>query len=170
MRFGICLALLLICGNNLVAQPTTPKRESFRASLLSFQKQALDWQRTIREIKVEDLPVSYAEGKVIEQDKQLALQDLQLATKLSVQIHQDESLSDEINLLATTQEMGAELRELGTLLLDTNMTDAKVKVVIDWSTSLTKIANGPLNDFYTGAFMYVSAHADEVESRCPSKM
>lgn len=117
-------------------------------------------------IKVEELPISYAEGKVLEQNKDMVVQNLDLSSKLAARVLKTGRLSDEINLLETTHEVNSGLHDLAGLLLDVDVKDeASNKKAWDWAKSASDLANGSVNDLYIGTFTYVTAHSDEVEAR-----
>ena len=120
-------------------------------------------------IKVEELPVSYVEGKTIEQNREVALQNLDLLLKLSTRVLQTGKLADEINLLTAIQELSSQMQVVATLLYDVNVKDdATVKKLAAWAAPLADLSAGPVNAFFVDTFTYVTSHASELDARqCP---
>ena len=143
--------LPVLFASSLLAQHTPPDAEHFKAILLKFeQQQSAEWQNKLKAIAIEDLPIGYREGKVINQNRDVALQNYQLAVKLTQQIpRQDSGLSDEINLMATLADANNGMHETALMLVNSGITDKfNAKKVIDWSQSLEGVTNGPANDLY----------------------
>lgn len=164
-KFAI-LVLVLADVGCLQAQAPGSNAAAFRASLQRFQSQTVKWQNDLARIKVEELPISYAEGKAIDQNKDVAALNLDLLSKLSARVLNSGHLSDEINLVATIQQLGSQLQAVATLLLDTNVKDdVSAKKIMGWSKPLTDLATGAVNNLYVDTFSYVIAHASEVEAR-----
>jgi hypothetical protein len=92
--------MFLLVGS-VRAQLPASNPTAFKASLVKFQKQSADWQAALANVKVEELPVVYGEGKAIDQTKDVTLGNLQLASKLAARILRSPSLDDEINWLVT---------------------------------------------------------------------
>ena len=122
------------------------------------------------EIKVEELPISYVEGKVLEQNKDTLVQNLDLSWTLAARVLKTGRLSDEINLLETTHEVNSGLHDLAGLLLNVDVKDeASNKKAWDWANSASDLANGSVNNLYLDTLTYVTAHSDEVEAmQCAS--
>lgn len=119
----VALTLLLAPVGYIQAQSRAANVTAFRASLQRFQSHSAEWWSTLAKIKVEELPVSYAEGSVIERDKGIAARNLDLMSKLSARVLKTGRLSDEINLLEVTHEMSSQLQGISTLLLEANVKD-----------------------------------------------
>ena len=166
MRSVQVAALLLLSAPLILAQGQSQNTAAFRASVIAFQSNSVQWQNDLARIKVEELSISYAEGHVIEQDKEVAIQNLDLMSKLTARVLKTGRLSDEINLLETSHEMSSQMQEIVHVLLDANVKDdAAAKKIMDWSTPLSDLANGAVNTFYLNTFKYVTAHADQIESQ-----
>jgi hypothetical protein len=156
----------LAISSSLHAQLPPSNSAAFKTSLESFQKQFASWQAALSNVKVEELPINYGEGKVIDQTKDVTLQNLQLASKLAARILRSPSLDDEINWLLTISELSHGMQDLATLLLNTSLTDDKsVKKVGVWSQSLTDLSTGPINAVYVDSYKYVTSRASDIEAK-----
>lgn len=165
MKTLTCLVFLLLIGP-ICAYPQIPSNpEAFRTSLVKFQKQSVEWQTMLDSVKVEDLQVSYAQGKQIETIKDLAVQNLDLATKLANRILTSGHLSDEVNLLATILEFDHELETLEHMLLDEVTTHDSMAKVTSWTDTLEKAANGQVNTLSMEIYQYVMSRSDEIERK-----
>jgi hypothetical protein len=172
-RWSWISLLPILFASSLPAQHTPPDSEHFTAILLKFeQQQSAEWQNKLKAIAIEDLPISYREGKVINQNRDVALRNYQLAVKLAQRIlSQGSGLSDDINLMATLADANNGMHETASMLVNSGITDnANAKKVIDWSQSLEDVTNGPANALYIAIYQHVTARADELETHsCASK-
>jgi hypothetical protein len=119
------------------------------------------------------LPISYAEGKQLGQNKMIVRQNLDMVVLWGAAAAKDKnSLYDEINLMSSVQEFEGQLREFTDLPLSYSPHDrVSTDKITGWVEKLTDLANGPVNHIWTTTFVYTTNHAQrayEVLRRVPS--
>lgn len=162
------LATLILIGTACAYSQTPSNPAAFQASLLKFQKQSVEWRKMLDSVKVEELQVSYVQGKQIESDKDLAIQNLDVATTLASRILTSGHLADEVNLLATVLDVNHGFESLETdLLEDVTARDSLAKAT-SWTNTLINVGV-PANALFLEIYQYVMARSDEIEQKnCPS--
>lgn len=161
---AVAIALAFGFGMPAPAQRKNPKPIAFRASLLSLQKEIPAWEGVAANVKVEELPVSYAEGKIIDQQLSIAKQNLRLAADVSTRILSEDRLSDEINLMEVLNAVGQNFQDVSDLLTSVNGTDdATVKQIQKLSQALSAAANGQINKSYLATYSFVMNRAEVIE-------
>ena len=159
------LAALILIGTACAYSQIPSNPVAFRASLLRFQKQSVEWRKMLDGVKVEELEVSYVEGKQIEKDKDTAVQNLSIATMLANRILNGGHLSDEVNLLTTVLDFGHQLESLETDLLEDATTHDSMAKATSWTDTLEKASGGPVNTLYLEIYQYVMSRSDEIEKK-----
>jgi hypothetical protein len=151
----------------LFGQSPSPTVAQFRASIQTVQTSAPQWRKKMNSVNVEDLPVAYATGKVYEQGKQVINQDLDVLLLWAGRVATSNSLYDEINYLSALQETQTQLQLQTSLLQDFSVPDkAMTARVQEWASSLSDLANGPLEEIFKTTFGYAIHHASEVQRAC----
>jgi hypothetical protein len=148
------------------AQNKIPTRTEFRESTAKLQTEITQWQHSADRLKVEDLPVSYALGKVIDQHLTILNADLGLASRLASRVLADDHLADEIALMAEVSDVGREFDEIANLLLSIEPAQKAIAETIgNHAQSFSDISNGPLGNYYLEAYKFVTARAVDIEKR-----
>lgn len=86
-------------------QTPPPALEQYRAALLAVKGEVPQWRELINGTKIEDLSVSYADGKMIAESKDHALYDLDQIQRDTDSVCRDGRLSDEVDLVFSIREL-----------------------------------------------------------------
>src|SRR5665213_27974 len=164
------LLLLPVCAvrSGFGQQMTGATLAQFNAALHSVTANEAQWHKLIETVNIEGLPISYAEGKQLEQNKTIVRQDLDMVVLWATAVAKDKnSLYDEVNFMSAIQELESQLQEFVDLLFSYAPTDAaSVKKVSGWSADLTTLANGSVNDIWKTSFLYATNHAKQLDQAC----
>jgi len=160
------LLMLLISALNSQAQNKIPTRAAFKESTVRLQTEIRNWQHAADTLRVDELPVSYASGKVIDQDLSILKADLGLASRLATRVLDSERLSDAIALMVEVADVGRQFDEISNLLLYIDTPDkATAATIRGLAKSFSDISGGQLNEFYLSAYGFVTVRADEIENK-----
>jgi hypothetical protein len=119
----------------------------------------------VEQVDPERLKISYQNGKVIDQQKGIALTDLESEARFITAIRLRHRLSDEISLFGLLGEVNSSIVGLGDDLLEFAGTQDQ-HVITLWSDRLGAIAGGPLTNEIVFQLGAVTAYADSIEARC----
>lgn len=171
ITLAVVIGLAFSFGMPAPAQRKEPNPTAFQTSLLNLQNAIAGWQQAVANVNVEELPVSYTEGKRIDQQLAIAKQNLQLVANLSTRILGEGHLSDEINLMEVLNAVRESFQDVSDLLLSVNANDdATAKRILDLSQALTTAANGEINKSYLVIYSSVMDRAEVIEHQnCSSK-
>jgi hypothetical protein len=98
---------------------------SFSVVLYSVTTNEAQWHKLIESVDIEGLPISYAVGKQLEQNKTIVRQDLDMVVLWAPAVAKNKnSPYDEVNFMSATQELQSQLQEFLDLLLSDAPTDA----------------------------------------------
>jgi hypothetical protein len=149
-------------------QTTGVTPAQFNAALRAVATNEAQWHKLIDSVNIEGLPISYAEGKQLDQNKTIVRQDLDMVVLWAVATAKDKnSLYDEVNFMSATQELQNQLQAFVDLLLaDAPNDNVSAKKVTGWTESLAALANGPINDIWKTSFLYVTNHAKQLDKAC----
>ena len=151
------LAVLLLCPV-VRSQAPAPTVQEFNASIRTVQTRAAEWRKVFESVSVESLPVAYATGKAYDQSKYIVSEDLKMVLLLGDRAAQTGSLFAEINYMSAVQELQTQLQLFSQLTTDFTVTDrAGTTKVQNWSTEMSNIANGPLDQAFKTAYTTRSA-------------
>ena len=149
------------------AQPHIPTSAEYESGLAMLRSSAPQWRSTINTVDPETLGVSYAEGKRLDQEKEIVLQNLDQALKFAEHVRVAHMISDEIGLMSSIQSFQNELNSLSMLLMMFEMPNLTAqKKANSLSEALGSIANGKLNDIYSTAYLFVLDRAETMQNSC----
>jgi hypothetical protein len=157
----MCLAILLLGGNSFAQSQNV---QVYDAHLANLQKSIPGWRTQIDEIDPATIVVPYHIGKLIEDNKKVALQNLELVSLYSTNIPAKRSLSAEIDLLGLLKEVHSNMDALSDILLE--MVNSDQKKAQTWRERLGAITSGPLNAEEVYQIKAVHDFADQLERRC----
>jgi hypothetical protein len=157
----VCLALVLLAG---VPFARSQNVQVYDAHLHTLQGSIPGWRSQIDEIDPATIVVPYHIGKLIEDNKKVLLQNLELVSLYSTNIPAKRSLSAEIDLLGLLKEVHSNMDALSAILLE--MVNSDQKKAQTWGERLGAITSGPLNAEETYQIKAVDDFANELERRC----
>ncbi len=157
----MCLAILLLAGNPFAQAQSV---QAYDAHLSNLQKSIPGWRAQIDEIDPATIVVPYHIGKLIEDNKKILLQNLELVSLYSTNIPAKRSLSAEIDLFGLLKEVHSNMDALSDVLL--GMVNSDQKKAQTWGERLGAITSGPLNTEEAYQIKAVDGFADELERRC----
>lgn len=137
----------------------------YNRHLLELQRTLPQWRAVVLEVDANRLNISYQGGKVIEQGRRIALQNLETANLLVSRILVRRHLADEISLFGLLGEVNSSLNSLDQDLLNF-AGDQNQKTVAGWTDRLVAITDGPLSQEQIFQLKAVTAIADTIEARC----
>jgi hypothetical protein len=133
---------------------------------LNLEPDIPKWLLALNSIDLTKLPVSYAEGKVIEQNVSTAKENVQFISRVTTRVVTERRLGDEIRLFAALTALQDTLHDTTYLLMSTNPRDqGTVAYATGLAHKLSDIANGELNDRQTEMYKFLIHHSDEIESK-----
>ncbi len=167
-RRPLYMLAVLCVAPAMHSQSAAPTPAEFKASLATVQASSPEWFKIIESVKVDDFPVGYVTGKQYDQSKYIVEEDLKMVLLWSDRAAQTGSLFAEINYMSAVQELQAQLQLFSSLISDFTVSDRTVtSKVQNWSTEMSNIANGPLDQAFKKAYTYTTRHALNVEKACP---
>ena len=147
--------------------PSTPTQAQFTAALQSVVANEAQWRKTIEAVKIEELPVSYRVGKLLEQSKSRTTRALDQAVRWAGRTNSNHRLSSEIVFLSSIQELQSQMDHFAGLLLQYDMkTTAAQKKVSDWVDALSNLAYGPIDEVRQTSFDHTTNRADLLDQSC----
>jgi hypothetical protein len=163
----LVLALSVLSGAAGGAQPRAMSPTAFRATVLNIQKQTVEWERLVETLNLEELPIGYAEGKVIDQQISILKNNIHYEARLCGAVLEKDSLADEIRLMAVLADISRGFEELSnelTGLTQPTSTSSEQKVG-SLALKFETLGGQQINDEYIQVYGYVLSHADTIESR-----
>ncbi len=136
---------------------------------MTISRDAPKWQKVIDSVKVESLPITYADGKQIAESRDIVTRDLGQLQQFSDEALRTGRLVADISLLSAIQEFQSQMQQFASLLLSDSATnDQLAKKVSAWSDAMADIANGPVETLYKASFPYLIGRAVDLERSCPA--
>ncbi len=173
MRLSIrlYLALLLMFSCSCASAQMSPSDPvALKASLVKFQTQRVEWEKIVRSVRVEELPVSYAEGKNIQLWLDICLATLQQSADVANRSLLSGRLAQVTILDFQLLELEHGLQTASALLDDVVLEAGSIKNKRDgWSKALNDLGTnvGPLDKLYVSTNTFVLSRTDELERACP---
>lgn len=167
MTFAFCVLTNTLCN----AQSEKLSPAAFRAKVAEIQRQTLVWERLAASLRLEDLPIEYAQGKLIDQEISTLKGNIQLERGLCAAALNKDSLSGEIQILVVLSDISRGFEAVAddlTNLSEPTSTSTEKKIV-NISSQFANAGGKEINDTYIEVYTYVLDHADEIESQNRSK-
>jgi hypothetical protein len=151
------------------SQQTPPTEAQFTAALQSVIANEAKWRGVVEAVKIEDLPVSYAVGKQLEQSRDMVSKGLKTAALWADTANREHTLFAEVNFLSSLQELQGQFLLLVATIDQYQMTDAAAqKKIGNWVDALATVSNGPVQDVWLVAFSHTTHRAHLLDQSCPS--
>ena len=117
-------------------------------------------------VQVEQLPVSYAYGTLIEKNRQQVLQWSKIAQLATAKVLASDSLAQEINLANILSELSHSLSDLATTLDEVDLAKGPAYDARNsWASRLQDLAGGPVNSISQESLSFVMARADDFQKQ-----
>ena len=169
--FRFCLLVAIVGTASCVPGQTIPPLISptaLHTALLKLRKEQLpECRRVLNAVEVEQLPVAYADGKLIERMRDQSLQWTQIVETATDQALGSNSLLKQIQLAYDINELNHSLGDLASQLSYFSLSNApKEELKNKWARELQDFASGPINTLTVDIQGFVEARADQLEKRC----
>ena len=170
LRLSSLVVLLALLPAGAQQNNPHPAPAQFEAALETLNTSHVQWAKAINSVKAEELPVSYSEGKLIEDSKYVVNQNLRLVVTWVGRVEREHSLYAEVNLVLSVQELQDQMLQFAGMVSLANMPDrAAEKELQDWAKAVSDIATGPLGDLRTTTVGYVTDHAHLIDQTCATQ-
>lgn len=169
--FRLCLLVAVVSTASRVhgqASPPVLSPSALHSALLRLRKEQLpEWRRVLNSVEVEQLPIAYADGKLIERMRDQSLQWTQIVQTATNQALETNSLLKQIQLAYEINELNHSLSDLSSQLSYFSLPSGpKEDLRIKWARELQDLAGGPINTLTVDIQSFAEARADRLESRC----
>ncbi len=154
----VCWALLVIMAPKCWSQ----EDQDYERHIVGLQKLIPEWEGQIDAIDPAQLAIPYTTGKLIEDNKTILKQNLDLAFRYTSAIRAQHHLSAEIELYGLLREVHSTLNDLSDVLAVIK----SQKAATEWAEGLATIGNGPLNQEEQFQIGKLDVFADDLERRC----
>jgi len=166
-KLSYLLLLAVLPASGQTSELPHPTSAQFNAALETLNTSEVQWVKAISSVKVEELPVSYSDGKLIEDNKDLVVRYLVLAETWEARVEREHSLYAEVNLALSIQQLQDQMFDFATMLSAANMPDrAAAKKLQDWAHAVSDIATGPLGKVNLTTTAYVTDRAHQIDQSC----
>jgi hypothetical protein len=167
----LCLLACLVVPSAL-AQTAPPMQIQssavFRASLVRLRKEQLaEWRRSLQQVEIEQLPIGYANGKLIEKTRDQALQWLGICDVAADHALQHDSLVEDILFASNMSELFHSMQDVSTILDNTELPNGLAEDLKNkWSKRIQDLASGPIYDLSQSSLNFSVARAVTQEKEC----
>lgn len=136
--------------------------QEYERHIVALQKMIPEWEAQIDAIDPAQLAIPYTTGKLIEDNKTILKQNLELASRYTFAIQAHDHLGAEIELFGLLKDVHSTLNDLSDVLAVIK----SQKTAMNWAEGLATIGNGALNQEEQFQIGELDAFADDLERRC----
>jgi hypothetical protein len=161
VRKRVCLTVALLAVAMTPYSSQSQSVKVYDAHISKLQKSIPEWRAQIDEIDPAKIVVPYHIGKLIEDNKRVVLQNLDIVSAYVGMIPSQHLLSQEINLYAGLRDVRGSMDDLSDTLVYMVGTDQKAAQT--WVERLGAIARGPLNEEEEFQIKALGTFADDLQ-------